>query len=72
MLTLDSFVEQIEAFLKRSGMTPTAFGVAAVGDGNFVRDLREGRMPGLRLIGKVDAYIKAHDQTALAPSEAAE
>lgn len=57
MLTGESFLANIEAFLERTGMTATAFGLEAVGDRNFVGDLRQGRMPSLRLVEKVSAYI---------------
>lgn len=57
MLTRDSFLAQIDAFLERSGMTATAFGKAAVGDPSFVPDLRKGRAPGLGLVEKVADYI---------------
>ena len=32
---------KIEKFLERRKLTPTAFGQKAVGDGNFVSDLRK-------------------------------
>lgn len=59
MSLADSFLSKIETFLTESGMAPTIFGQAAVGDGNFVRDLRAGRMPSLRMADKVNAYIEA-------------
>ena len=34
---------KIDAFLARTGLSATAFGKAAVGDPNFVRELRGGR-----------------------------
>lgn len=54
------FLDGIEAFLKSSGMAPTAFGSQAVGDPNFVSDLRAGRAPNLRLVGKVQDFIEKH------------
>lgn len=59
MLTSDSFLAQVEAFLKSGGVKRSVFGREAVGDPNFVADLRNGRKPSLRLVEKVDAYIKA-------------
>lgn len=64
MLTLESFLHEIDAFLERSGMSATAFGKASVCDPNFVRDLRDGRMPGLRLVEKVDTFIRERSQPA--------
>jgi len=62
MLTADSFLAEIDAFLRRAGVTATAFGKAAVGDPNFVGDLRAGRMPGLRTVQKVGDYIESEDR----------
>jgi hypothetical protein len=64
MVTAQSFISEIESFLVDSGMSPTAFGKAAVGDPSFVGDIRTGRMPGLRLVEKVSAYITAQRRTA--------
>lgn len=59
MLTSEAFLSEIEQFLSKSGMSPTAFGRAAVGDPNFVPDLRNGRMPSLRLVERVSGFIEA-------------
>jgi hypothetical protein len=53
------FVEEVEAFLKESGMTATVFGKAAVNDPKFVFNIREGRQPSLRLVDRVNAYVKS-------------
>jgi len=63
-VTADSFIAEIENFLRRSGMSATAFGKAAVGDPCFVSDLRTGRMPGLRLVQKVQEFISARSGSA--------
>jgi hypothetical protein len=64
MFTVDAFLNEIEKFLARSGMSATAFGREAVKDPNLVGDLRnKDRMPGLRLIGRVDQFIKTHDRS---------
>lgn len=63
MLTVDQFLAEIDAFLERTGTSASAFGRAAVGDPNFVGDLRKKenrREPSLRLVRKVDSYIKAN------------
>jgi hypothetical protein len=61
MMTGESFLADIDAFLNRSGMTATAFGKAAVGDGAFVGDLRRGRQPSLAMVERVAAYIQSQD-----------
>lgn len=50
----------VEAFLKTTGMTATAFGRGAVGDPGFVFDLRDGRRIWPETEGKVRAFIEAH------------
>lgn len=41
----DDLIEQVEAFLQRTGMNATVFGKRALSDPTFVFDLREGREP---------------------------
>lgn len=65
MNAAESFRNKIEVFLERSGMSPTAFGKAAVGDPNFVEDVRGGRMPSLRLVDKVNEFIAAAEAGAV-------
>jgi hypothetical protein len=60
----EKFLSKVEAFLKRTGMTPTALGVAALGDPNFVRDIRAGRMPTYRVSDKVEAFIAKYRRPA--------
>lgn len=62
MLTIESVLAEIDAFRTRKGMSESTFGWEAVGDRNFVGDLRRGRMPGLRLLNKVSAYIELNSQ----------
>lgn len=61
MLTGKTFLSEVEAFLTRSGMTATAFGSGCVRDPNLVKDLRQGRMPSLRLVERVSTFIEKHD-----------
>lgn len=67
MTTAESFLEEIEDFLKRSNMKESAFGRAALGDPNFVRDLRAGRSPGLDTVGKVSEFIRSQGSPPTAP-----
>lgn len=59
MLTAETFLAEIDRFLTRTSMSASAFGRAAVGDPNFVGDLRAGRMPNLRLVAKVNDFIQS-------------
>jgi hypothetical protein len=60
MLTHQEFLAEIDAFLARTGMSPTALGRAAVNDPSFVRDIRSGRSPQLAIIARVDNFMRAH------------
>lgn len=59
MVTTQSFIAEIEAFLEETDTSASAFGKAAVGDPCFVSDLKDGRSVGLRLIEKANGYIAA-------------
>lgn len=64
MSYLDDFRAEIEAFLVRTGMSPTRLGKEAVGDPRFVFDLREkGRAPSARLMDAVTAFMATHGAT---------
>jgi sulfate adenylyltransferase subunit 2 len=54
-----SFLSEIERFLDSSGLEPTALGKQALGDPNFVFDLRKGRSPSTRTMDKVKTWIAA-------------
>ena len=59
-----AFLSEIEAFLAREHAAPSTFGRAAVGDPNFVRELREGRAPSLRLVDRARAYMTARRRSS--------
>lgn len=65
-----NFIAEIDAFLKRSGMSATAFGREAVKDPNFVHDLRDGRMPNLGLVDRVQKFIRSESQKSRKASAA--
>jgi len=60
MITHDNFLTAIEGFLAKTGISPTRLGREAVGDPNFVIDLRGGRVPNLRTAGKVLDWMSSH------------
>jgi hypothetical protein len=61
------FIAEIDAFLKRSGMTATAFGWNSLKDPNFVGDLKnKGRKPTLGVVGRVQEFMRNHDAEAAA------
>jgi hypothetical protein len=70
MMTVESFLQDIENYLARTGMSASAFGRAAVGDPSFVLDLRNGRAPNLRLAARINDFMQAHPQHASEDSAA--
>jgi sulfate adenylyltransferase subunit 2 len=67
-----AFLSEIEAFLARERVGPSAFGRAAVGDPNFVRELRGGRAPSLRLVDRTRAYMAGRRRAVRAASDSLE
>lgn len=57
---LSALRADIDMFLSRTGMAASRLGKEALGDPNFVSDLRAGRVPGLLLIDKVRAFMSEH------------
>lgn len=66
MDTLEAFISDIDAFLDRSGMTPTAFGRKAMGDPSFIPNLRSGRCPNMRTVSRIRTFITECDRAASA------
>ncbi len=61
MSQLQAFLDRVETFLAKSGTAPTALGKAAVSDPNFVFDLREGRIPSLAIVDRVEKFIREQE-----------
>lgn len=61
----------VERHLKRSATPPTRFGREAVGDPNFVRELRRGREVGEAIAVRVFAFIERAEAQAQAQAGAA-
>jgi hypothetical protein len=64
MTQLEQFIAEVDRFLEKSGMTPTAFGKSALNDPNFVGDLRSGRRPNLGLVDRVHNFISENEKIA--------
>ncbi len=59
MITEAELLRQIEEFCTRHGMPYTSFGMAALGDFNFVDDLRtHARSPKLKTVRKVVEFME--------------
>lgn len=50
-------LEQIERYLEVSKLAPSRFGRMALGDPRFVEDLRSGRRPRAKTLGRVNAFL---------------
>lgn len=55
----------IDRFCQRHEMNVTAFGRDAMGDPQFVHDLRKGRQPRLDTAMKVNRYMEGKDAAAI-------
>jgi 2,4-dienoyl-CoA reductase-like NADH-dependent reductase (Old Yellow Enzyme family) len=51
---------RVEAFLKRTGLSATAFGVAALKDPNFVTEMRNGRSARDKTVERVESFMKGY------------
>lgn len=68
---LQSFCDEMEAFIARTGITPTEFGERAMNDGAFVFDLRAGRVPRVDTIDRVRAFMAARASASTTTEDAA-
>ena len=57
----DRLVSEIERFLRRTGMTPTRFGIESVGDRAFMTRLKAGKGVTLDRVDKVRAFMRNFD-----------
>lgn len=61
---IEAFKARISAFLKRTSMSESRFGLDACGDSAFILDLKEGREPRFSTMHKIDAWMKAYERRA--------
>lgn len=57
-MTREMFVQEIERFLEKSGMSARKFSVEAAGDSAFIYRLRAGKNVTIAKIEQVQAYIQ--------------
>lgn len=53
-------LSEILVFIKRHGMSPTAFGMDVLGDPSLIPTLEEGRSPRLSTVRKIEAYMRGY------------
>lgn len=62
MITQAQILTKVEAFLKKTGMSATAFGKNCLGDPNFVSDMRTvKRCPSFQTFNKIEDFMKSGD-----------
>ena len=62
MATLEEqFNTRVDAFLGRTGLSPTTLGMQALGDPNLLRQIERGRSPSLRTADRILAFIAAYE-----------
>ena len=65
METLERYFNaRVAAFLDRTGISPTTFGMRAVGDPNLMRQIAAGRSLSLRMADRILAFIDGYDADA--------
>jgi hypothetical protein len=55
------FLDEIDGFIRRTGMTGTELGLRAVKDSGFVSRLRAGKDTKLGTADRVRAFMRAHE-----------
>ena len=55
----EQFLSEVHDFVNETGISPTALGKAAVGDGSIIVEVRNGRSPTLRTVDKITTYMAA-------------
>jgi hypothetical protein len=68
----EKMLADIEAFLRESGMSASYFGKAAVGDPNFVGEVRRAASHTSISLTRVDGYIKSARERRVDPRTVAE
>jgi sulfate adenylyltransferase subunit 2 len=66
-----TFLSDIERHLTAQNIEPSAFGKQALGDPNFIFDLRKGRSPSARTMDKVRAFMAVQATPATPATSAA-
>ena len=57
-------LERIDRYLRTTKSSPTRLGRDAVGDPNFVMNLRDGRQPRQKTLDRVIAFIEQAEEQA--------
>lgn len=53
---------RIDLFLRKTRMPQTKFGRLAINDPRFVRDIRNGRVPGARIEQRVELFMNTYKE----------
>lgn len=55
-------IEEVDAFLQRTGMTQTAFGLRVLNDASFVRRLRQGLDVRLSTVERLRSFMREYER----------
>lgn len=66
---MDEFLQRIEEFLTRTGMSATNFGLKSLKNPRFVFDLRKGSGCTLTTVDKVNAFMSAYTGGEVQPND---
>ncbi len=61
---VQALLREIEEFRIRADLDRTTFGLRAVKDGNFIPRLEQGRIPTIKTIDRVRAFIDHNSKAA--------
>lgn len=64
MITTEMLIQQIDAFLARTGMAPSTFGAKAVNDGKLVARLKAGGSVSLATAESIQRFILMNERPA--------
>jgi len=53
----ETLLSEVSDFIERAKLSPSTFGKKAVGDPNFVRNLRAGREPRFGTVQRIRTFI---------------
>ncbi len=57
---MEDFIKEIDAFLAKTGMSEKQFGLSALNDHHFMRDIRKkDRHPNMRTVERVRKFMRS-------------
>ncbi len=63
---IDALLTEIDAFIERSGTTPTSFGKNSVGDPNLYRRLKNNSNLTLATVDRIRSFMRENEKATAA------